>query len=53
MSGVPVFYCAACHALRAVQQWHEHSDSLLIELAPCGHVTLRNARVEWAVRRAA
>jgi hypothetical protein len=51
MSGMPTMYCSACGALRAIHDWHEQRELLLIELEPCGHVTLRNARVEWLAPR--
>jgi hypothetical protein len=51
MSGMPTMYCSACGALRAIHDWHEQRELLLIELEPCGHVTLRSARVEWLAPR--
>jgi len=51
MSGLPTMYCSACGALRAIHDWHENRESLVIELEPCGHVTLRVARLEWMGRR--
>lgn len=51
--GFPTTQCPFCHALRAVKDWHEHRETLQIELEPCGHVIQRNARLEWRVDRAA
>ena len=53
MSSVPAIYCFRCHELRGIRQWHEHRQSFLIELDPCGHVMLRNASVEWFAHRVA
>jgi hypothetical protein len=53
MTGTPTIYCPTCHALRAVRDWHERHESLSIELDPCGHVTVRNARIEWTTPRIA
>lgn len=47
MDGVPSTYCSTCKALRAIKDWHECRDILLIELEPCGHVARRTARLEW------
>jgi len=47
MNGTPAIYCSTCHTLRAIREWHDDHESLSIELEPCGHVVLRNARVEW------
>jgi hypothetical protein len=48
MTGIPTFYCFQCRALRAVSEWREWRDKLVIELDPCGHLTVRNACLEWA-----
>jgi len=40
-------YCSTCRALRAIKDWHECRDVLLIDLEPCGHVARRTARLEW------
>ena len=48
MAGVPTIACLQCNALRAVNDWHERGDDLLVELEPCGHVTVRSARMEWS-----
>ncbi len=54
MNGTPTIYCSTCHTLRAVHQWHDdHHESFLIELEPCGHVMVRNARIEWRAHGAA
>jgi len=53
MKGTPILYCLTCDALRAIKDWHEGGDVLLIELEPCGHVLHRAAGVEWPVRAAA
>jgi hypothetical protein len=50
--GVPTTYCAACRGLRAIRDWHEKNETLVIELEPCGHVVLRCAREEWIERKA-
>ena len=47
MNGAPAIYCSTCHVLRAIRDWHDHHEALSIELEPCGHVVVRNARVEW------
>jgi hypothetical protein len=49
---VPTTYCAACRGLRAIRDWHEKNETLVIELEPCGHVVLRCAREEWIERKA-
>jgi hypothetical protein len=53
MSGTPTLYCLTCGAFRAVEDWHERGDALVIELEPCGHVLHRHAGVEWPIRTAA
>jgi hypothetical protein len=53
MSGTPTLYCRSCEAFRAIEDWRERGEALLIELAPCGHVLRRSAGVEWPIRNAA
>jgi len=53
MSGTPAMYCATCNALRAIEDWRERDEALIVSLEPCGHVIRRSAGVEWRVRRAA
>ena len=53
MSATPTIYCRSCNAWRVVTDWRESGENLLIELAPCGHLAVRNARVEWVVKRMA
>lgn len=53
MSGTPTLFCRTCNAFRAIEDWHERGEALVIELEPCGHVLHRNAGVEWPIRRAA
>jgi hypothetical protein len=50
MHTTPSIYCAICHTLRGIHDWHERRDSLAIELEPCGHVTVRDSRIEWMAR---
>jgi len=47
MMTTPSIYCPTCHTLRGIHDWHERRDSLAIELEPCGHVTVKDARLEW------
>ena len=49
---IPITYCQTCHVLRAIRNWSERDDTLMIELEPCGHVACKNARLEWSTRRA-
>ena len=51
MTSTATIFCTTCQSLRSVHDWHERREALLIELEPCGHVMLKNARVEWLVRR--
>jgi hypothetical protein len=44
-------YCATCGTRREIRDWHEHADSLLIELEECGHVVCRCSRDEWLVEK--
>jgi len=53
MKGTPILYCLTCDAFRAIQDWRERGDALVIELEPCGHVLRRGAGVEWPIRNAA
>ena len=53
MNGTPTLFCLTCGAFRAVEDWHERGDALVIELQPCGHVLHRNAGVEWPIHTAA
>jgi hypothetical protein len=53
MNGTPTLFCLTCGAFRAVEDWHERGDALVIELEPCGHVLHRHAGVEWPIRTAA
>jgi hypothetical protein len=53
MAGMPTIFCLQCKALRGINDWHERGDDFLIELEPCGHVTVRSARLEWMGRPAA
>ena len=53
MSATPAIYCSTCHILRGIRDWHEHRESFLIELDPCGHVMQRTARIEWVAHCAA
>jgi Zn ribbon nucleic-acid-binding protein len=46
-------FCTQCNAMRAVNDWRERGDALVIELTPCGHLATRTARVEWDRRAAA
>src|SRR5687767_11262268 len=50
MHTTPSIYCAICYTLRGIHDWHERRDSLAIELEPCGHVTVRDSRIEWMAR---
>jgi len=50
MTTTPTIYCPTCHVLRGIHDWHERRDCLTIELEPCGHVMVRDARLEWAAR---
>lgn len=49
MNGTPALYCLACRAFRAIEDWHERGDGLVIELAPCRHLLYRSAAVEWSI----
>jgi len=49
---IPITYCQTCHVLRAIRNWYERDETLMIELEPCGHVACRSARLEWSTRRA-
>ena len=42
MTGMPTIYCLQCRALRAVSDWREWRDKLLIQLEPC---SVRRANV--------
>jgi hypothetical protein len=53
MSGTPALFCRACNTFRAIEDWHERGEALVIELEPCGHVLQRSAGVEWPIRKAA
>ena len=53
MSETPTIYCRNCNAWRSVTDWREREGNLAINLAPCGHLAVRNARVEWVVKRVA
>jgi hypothetical protein len=53
MSGTPTLFCRTCNAFRAIEDWHERGEALVIELEPCGHVLQRSAQLEWPIRRAA
>ena len=53
MNGTPMLYCRRCDALRAIEDWHDRGDALVIELEPCGHVLQRSAKVEWTIPSAA
>ncbi len=48
MTGTPTIYCVHCKALRAVSDWREWRDTLVIQLEPCGHLAVRNAGLEWS-----
>ena len=39
--------------VRAVEDWHERGDALVIQLEPCGHELERSAGVEWPIPKAA
>ena len=49
MRGTPTLYCLTCGAFRAVEDWRERGEALVIELSPCGHVLQRNAGLEWPI----
>jgi len=49
MGGVPIVYCGRCDAMRAIKDWREKRGVLIIKLDSCGHLSVRNARLEWAV----
>jgi hypothetical protein len=53
MRGTPTLYCLSCGAFRAVEDWHERDDALVIQLEPCGHQLHRSAGVEWSIPKAA
>jgi hypothetical protein len=53
MSGTPTLYCRACDAFRAIEDWRERGQSLVIRLEPCGHLLHRSAGVEWPIRQVA
>lgn len=53
MKGTPTLYCQSCRAFRAVEDWHERGDALVIQLEPCGHQLHRSAGVEWSIPKAA
>ena len=53
MNGTPTLFCRSCGAFRAIEDWRERGEVLVIELAPCGHVLQRSAGVEWPIRKAA
>jgi hypothetical protein len=53
MSATPTIYCRSCNAWRVVADWRERGENLVIELERCGHLAVRNARVEWVVKRVA
>jgi hypothetical protein len=53
MKGTPTLYCRTREVFRAIEDWHERGDVLVIELEPCGHVLRRSSGVEWPVREAA
>lgn len=40
-------YCTSCRAWRAVHDWRERGDMLLVDLEPCAHVAELTARLEW------
>jgi hypothetical protein len=50
MSGMPTIFCPRCNSLRAVNDWRERGEDMLIELEPCGHLAVRSARMEWVPR---
>jgi len=50
---MPTIFCPQCNTLRAVDDWRERGDTLLISLHPCGHVAQRVARLEWVGPRPA
>lgn len=47
MDAVLTIYCPSCHTRRAVKDWHESPEALLIDLEPCGHMARRIDRLEW------
>jgi len=53
MKGTPTLYWLTCDAFRAIENWHERGDALVIELEPGGHVLRRSAGVEWPIPKAA
>ncbi len=53
MNGTPTLFGRSCGACRAIEDWRERGEALVIELAPCGHVMERSAGVEWPIRNAA
>ena len=53
MGGTPAMFCSVCHALRAIADWRERRDAMVIALEPCGHLIHRSAALEWPIRRAA
>jgi hypothetical protein len=40
-------YCPRCNARRAVKDWHESREALVIDLEPCGHIARWTNRLEW------
>jgi hypothetical protein len=44
---VLTIYCPSRKALRAVKDWHESRETLVIDLEPCGHMARRTDRLEW------
>jgi pyrimidine deaminase RibD-like protein len=53
MKGTPTLYCASCDTFRAVEDWRERGEALVIQLEPCGHELRRSAAVEWSIPKAA
>jgi hypothetical protein len=53
MKGTPTLDSLPCGAFRAIEDWRERGDALVIELEPCGHVLHRSAGVEWPILEAA
>jgi hypothetical protein len=51
--GTPALYCSTCQALRAIADWRERGEAMVIALEPCGHVIHRHAGLEWPIPRAA
>jgi hypothetical protein len=44
---VLTIYCPSRKARRAVKDWHESRETLVIDLEPCGHMARRTDRLEW------